>query len=824
MWWCWNHDAIDLFQRLDMELWREVGHNPVRLLGEIAQEHLEEAAGEEGFLAHMDQVLKEFDQYMRRKTWYQKSVGAAPGCVAYFAAEFGLTECLPLYSGGLAVLAGDHLKAASDLGLPVVGMGLLYREGYFQQYLNEAGWQQESYTDNDFHTMPLQPEEDAAGHPLTVEVGYPAGAVRARIWRVQVGRVALYLLDTDLEVNRPEDREITAHLYGGDIEMRIRQEILLGIGGIRALLALGRELTVCHMNEGHSAFLGLERIRLLMEQERLSFHEAREAVAVSNVFTTHTPVPAGIDIFPSDLMARFFEEYAHALGLSLGEFLALGQERPGSSQGFSMAVLALNLSRRCNAVSRLHGQVARRMWQGLWPGVPRDEVPIRPITNGVHFQSWISHDMARLFDRYLGPRWREQPGDLKIWQEIADIPEPELWRTHERRRERLIAFVRQRLKQQLQNRGAPLQEIALADEVLNPEALTIGFGRRFAAYKRAALLLRDPARLERLLCDPERPVQLILAGKAHPRDEAGKELIRQVVQLARQEHLRRHMVFIENYDLDVARTLVQGVDLWLNTPRRPHEACGTSGMKAQANGVLNLSTLDGWWAEAYELGLGWSIGSGEEYADQAYQDEVEFQALYEILEKEVVPLFYRREHGGVPREWVACMKAAMSRLCPRFNACRMVREYTELFYVPADQDWRSFTAEGAREAREVAAWKRHLRDHWGQIRVERLEDGRPDAVRVGQSIEIEAEVHLGAIAPEDVVLELYHGRLDPDGQLREGAPTAMGLEGSAVDGMHRYRGTLSARSSGLFGCRLRIRPRSRDSGEGWEPGLLYWDS
>jgi len=819
LWWCWNHEAIDLFRRLDHARWEEVEHNPVRLLGVIPQERLETAAADEGFLNQMRRVLESFDGYRERKVAPEFETQPI---VAYFAAEFGLTECMPLYSGGLAVLAGDHLKSASDLGLPLVGVGLLYGEGYFQQYLNEEGWQQEVYAENDFHTMPLGQERRRDGEPLMIEVTYPEGKVQAQVWSASVGRVSLYLLDTNLATNRPEDREITAHLYGGDMEMRIRQEILLGIGGVRTLDALGKRPAVCHMNEGHSAFQGLERIRLLMQEEGLSFTEAREAVAAASIFTTHTPVPAGIDVFPLGLVEKYLAAYARDLGLSWSEFATLGRDGSGGDEEFSMAVLALRLSRFHNGVSQLHGQVARRMWQNAWPGVPEDEVPIAAITNGVHFCSWISHDMADLFDRYLGPRWREAPGDQSVWVEVEDIPGEELWRTHERRRERTIAFVRQRLRRQLQQRGALSRDIALAAEVLNPEALTIGFGRRFAAYKRATLLLRDPERLERLLGSEERPVQLIIAGKAHPRDDEGKELIRQILQLTRQDRFRRRLVFVENYDLVVARYLVQGVDVWLNTPRRPNEASGTSGMKATANGALNVSTRDGWWDECYHIDIGWSIGRGEEYDDPAYQDEVESRALYEVLEKEVVPLFYRREADGLPRTWIARMKAAMIQLCPWVNASRMVQEYADRFYRPAGEQWQRFTRDGGARARAAAARKQHLRRHWDEIRVERMEARIPAQLQVGDRFEVVAEVRLGEIDPQEVVVELYHGRIGRRGKIADGQPVPMEWVKSTGKGTHRFRGRVTCRASGVHGHALRVRARSEEAAAEFEPGLFSW--
>ncbi|MEJ2738084.1 MAG: alpha-glucan family phosphorylase, partial [Anaerolineae bacterium] len=617
--WAWNHETIELFRRLDSDLWETTGHNPLLMLGTIDQGTLEAAASDEGFLAQLARIDLELEVYKDgASTWFQRAHGPVQApLVAYFSAEFGVTECLSIFAGGLGVLAGDHLKSASDLGVPLIGVGLLYQQGYFRQYLNEAGWQQEAYEDNDFHNLPLTLQRRPDGTPVTVEIPHPGRKVIAQVWRAQVGRVPLYLLDTNIPGNRPQDRDITDQLYGGDREMRIKQEMVLGIGGYRALEALGLEPTVYHMNEGHSAFLALERIRRLMETRGLPLADAREAASAGLVFTTHTPVKAGHDYFSPDLMNRYFADYARALGLSRQDFLALGRRNPANDgEEFCMTILALRLAAYSNGVSRLHGQVSRRMWQGLWPGVPEDEIPIGHVTNGVHFQSWISREMKELYDRYLGPRWREELADQTVWQQADHIAAEELWRTHERRRERLVAFCRRRLRDQLRRRGAPQAAIEAADEVLDPEALTIGFARRFATYKRATLLLSDRERLARILNDPDRPVQIIFAGKAHPRDDAGKELIRQIVELARQEAFRRRLVFLEDYDMAVARYLVQGVDVWLNTPLRLQEASGTSGMKATANGVLNLSVLDGWWDEAYRPEVGWAIGRKETYPDR----------------------------------------------------------------------------------------------------------------------------------------------------------------------------------------------------------------
>ncbi|HKZ83955.1 MAG TPA: alpha-glucan family phosphorylase [Anaerolineae bacterium] len=830
--WAWNHDAIELFRRLDSDLWETTGHNPVRMLGTIDQAKLEAAAADEGFLAHLVRVSQDFGAYLgHASTWFAKTHGQFEGpLVAYFSAEFGVTECLSIFAGGLGLLAGDHLKSASDLGVPLVGVGLLYQQGYLRQRLNEAGWQQEMYADNDFYTLPLTLERTPDSRALTVEVAYPGRTVTAQIWRAQVGRIALYLLDTNIPINRSEDRDITDQLYGGDLEMRLKQEMMLGIGGFRVLQALGMQPLVYHMNEGHAAFLALEHVRHLIESGGLSFDEARAAATASLIFTTHTPVPAGHDHFSSELMDRYLGAYARSLGLSRHDFLALGRQNPADeSSTFSMTVLALRMSAYSNGVSRLHGQVSRQMMQAIWPGVPVDEIPIGHVANGVHFRSWISHEMDQLYDRYLGPRWTEEPADRAVWQRVERIPAEELWRTHERRRERLMAFARRRLRAQLQQRNAPPSELEAADEVLNPEALTIGFARRFATYKRATLLLRDPERLARILNDLQRPVQIIFAGKAHPRDTEGKELIKQVVSLARQEPFRRRLIFLEDYDIAVARYLVQGADVWLNTPRRPMEASGTSGMKAMANGALNLSVLDGWWDEAWNISdpnsipIGWAIGGRETYSDSAYQDQVEAEALYDLLEHDVVPTFYERGADGLPRRWIARMKASIGTLSPFFNTHRMVQEYTERFYLPAAASYRRLTADGTAGAKALASWKARVRQEWPQVRIEAIEAGLPAELQVGGEIRVQARVHLGALTPDDVRVELYAGRVDADGELADTEATPMQLVGPDGQGVFRFKtGHIPCRRSGLHGYTLRVLPSHPDLTTSFQPGLIAW--
>jgi starch phosphorylase len=823
--WAWDHATIELFRRLDSDLWETTGHNPVLMLGTIDQARLEEAAKDEGFLAHLAGVCQSFDDYLAgQNTWFRRSHGPADGpLVAYFSAEFGLTECLSIFAGGLGVLAGDHLKSASDLGVPFVGVGLLYQQGYFQQYLNEAGWQQEAYANNDFHNLPLRLERQPDGTPCTISVPYPGRQVGAQIWRAQVGRVPLYLLDTNVAANSADDRCITYQLYSGDLEMRIKQEIMLSLGGYRALETLGLHPTVYHMNEGHSAFLSLERVRRLMETSGLSFAEAREAASAGLVFTTHTPVPAGQDYFPPDLMERYFTDYARSLGLSRYDFLALGRQNPNNdSEPFCMTILALRLAAHSNGVSRLHGQVSRRMWQGIWPGVPEDEIPIGHVTNGVHFSSWISLEMKQLYDRYLGPRWREEPADETVWQRAGGISAEELWRTHERRRERMVAFARRRLRSQLVRRGASQAEMEIADEVLNPEALTIGFARRFATYKRATLLLRDPDRLARILNNPDRPVQIIYAGKAHPRDDPGKELIRRIAVLARQEQFRHRVVFLEDYDMAVARYLVQGCDVWLNTPLRPREACGTSGMKAAANGVLNLSTLDGWWEEAYLPEVGWAIGRGETYDDPDYQDQVEAEALYDLLERDVVPTFYERGADGLPRRWIARMKASIGNLCHYFNTHRMVGEYTKRFYLPAASRYQQLTADGMARAKALAAWKARVQASWPQVRVETVETATFTELKAGDEVQVQARVRLGALTPDDVTVELWLGRVNDRGEIVAAEATPMPPVGPAGDGSWHFAASIVPYQSGLHGYTVRVLPRHPDLTTPFVPGLIVW--
>ncbi|MBN1876179.1 MAG: alpha-glucan family phosphorylase [Anaerolineae bacterium] len=827
--WAWKHDTIELFRRLDSELWEQTNHNPVLMLGTIDQERLEAAAQDVGFMAHMERVNTYLDEYVQDKSsaWFPRTYGKTQDpLIAYFSFEFGITECLTIFAGGLGILSGDHIKSASDLGIPLVGIGLLYQQGYFRQYLNQAGWQQEAYEDNHFDNLPLTLMRKPDDTPLTIQVELPPGRViTAQVWRANVGRIALYLLDTNIPQNtRPEDRDITDQLYGGDQDMRIRQEILLGIGGYKTLEALKLEPTVYHMNEGHSAFLSLQRIHCLMEKHNLTFAEAREAASAGLVFTSHTPVPAGHDRFPPQLMKYYFTDYvANKLMIPWDDFMALGRQNPYDyNEPFCMTILAMRLAAYTNGVSKLHGEVTRDMWQGMWPGVPQEELPITHVTNGVHILSFISRDMKVLYDRYLGPRWREEPGDPTVWQQAKDIASEELWRTHERRRERLVSFVRRRLREQLVQRGMLQSDIQAADEVLDPDALTIGFARRFATYKRATLILRDVERLAHILNDPERPVQIIFAGKSHPHDNPGKALIQQIVNLARDERFRHRLVFLEDYDMTVARYMVQGVDVWLNNPRRPREASGTSGMKAAANGVLNLSILDGWWDEAYTPEVGWAIGRGEIYDDPNYQDQVEAEALYDLLEREVVPMFYERGWDRVPRHWVGRMKANIGSICHFFNTNRMVAEYTQHFYMPAMQRYAALTSNDMACARSLADWKLRIHNNWNQVRIDRVSGNLPSGIKVNDEFTTHALVYLGTLTPEDVTVELYVGLVNPSSELVEGTAIPMQMVKHIENGSYLFEASSQCAMSGLHGYTVRILPHHADLVTSLLPGFIKW--
>ncbi len=683
LWWSWHQDARDLFKMLDYPLWRSTGHNPARMLLEASPERIREMARDPLFLRQYDTVILAFDRDVENgHLWFQETYPDFPDRpIAYFSAEFGLHQSIPVYSGGLGVLAGDHAKEASDLGLPMVGVGFLYSQGYFTQRIPSHGWQEAIYTPLDLEQTPIHPCLDAGGQQLRIRVQLATQEVQVALWEVRVGKTWLCMMDTDVPENAPWDRTLAARLYGGDQEMRISQEVVLGIGGVRAVRALGLDPVVWHVNEGHCAFMVLERTRELVEQG-MSFDEAAAAVQATTIFTTHTPVPAGHDAFSLSMVEKYFGHYWESLGLTREQFLGLGQFEGPWGPEFNMTALALRFSRYRNGVSRLHGEVSRRMWHVLWPDRPEEEVPITHVTNGVHLPSWLYGSLGRLFEKHLGHNWWERHDDLDLWERLDEVPDEELWAIHQDQKRKMMGFIRERARRRRISGQMDPDQVLAAGALLDPEALTIGFARRFAIYKRATLLFHDLERLKRIIHDPYRPVQFIFAGKAHPSDEAGKHLIQQVYNLAKDPAMGGRIAFIENYDMHIARYLVQGVDVWLNTPRKPHEASGTSGQKAAINGVPNLSVLDGWWVEGYNGANGWAIEPLEE-GDEAAQDAHDAEILYRLLEEEVVPLFYKPDSDGVPRGWIRVMKEAIRTAAPTFCTRRMVKEYTELFYIPA---------------------------------------------------------------------------------------------------------------------------------------------
>jgi starch phosphorylase len=798
--WAWEPAIRTLFRRLDPSLWKESGYNPVVMLGRVAQSTLERAALDPRYLGQYQLACQRYDAHMK-----PPAPDAGGKLVAYFSAEYGLTECMPVYSGGLGVLSGDHMKSSSDVDLPLVGVALLYQLGYFRQYLNADGWQQERYLENDFYSLPIQPAAGPDGEQLTVEVQLPGGPVAIRIWTMDAGRIKMLFLDTNSPANaRAEDRGITSQLYGGDNDTRIRQEIVLGIGGMRALEKLGYKPTVFHMNEGHSAFLAIERIRLFIERQGLSFEEALEATRVNNVFTTHTPVPAGIDLFDPGLVYHYFNQYCNAGSIDFDRFMALGRRNAGDGgEPLSMAILALNTSAYRNAVSRLHRDISQELWHSLWPTLPVWETPITSVTNGVHMPSWVNGDLADLYDQYLEPDWRNRWNDLDMWKLIRDIPDEELLEVHRRRKRRLITFIRDRQTASASRRKAAAAEMRHSAEVLDPHALTIGFARRFATYKRATLLFRDVERLKKILCNRERPVQIIIAGKAHPRDQPGKAFIREIVQLSRDPELWKHIVFVEDYDMKVARELVQGVDLWLNNPRRGEEACGTSGMKAAMNGVLNLSVLDGWFDEAYEISGGWAIGDRENYSED--QDGIHASNIYYLLESEIVPLFYARSEGGLSSEWARRMKDCMVNLTPRFDARRMVHEYTEMLYNPAHRNWVTMAGGGYEEARQRAQWNARVREIWPHVNFVEMGPAPTGPVMSGRSVPVRAAIRLGGLKLQDVRVECVIGRIGTSGGLEE--TEVVVLPGRAMEGdVAIFESEVVPAQTGRLGYAVRVSP------------------
>ncbi|WP_141577710.1 alpha-glucan family phosphorylase [Actinomadura sp. WMMA1423] len=808
--WSWHHETLDLFRDVDPALWKAVHHDPVRLLGEVAPERLARLAEDRRFLRRLQDTAEDLHDYLTAPRWYQSRSGDSPTGIAYFSPEYGITAALPQYSGGLGILAGDHLKTASDLGVPIVGVGLLYRHGYFSQSLSPDGWQLERYPPIDPNGLPLTLLRERDGTPVRVVIGLPkGGGLHAQVWVARVGRVPQLLLDSDVEENDQAARDVTDRLYGGGGDHRLLQEMLLGIGGVRAIRAYCRITghpapEVFHTNEGHAGFLGLERIRELAKEEGLGFDEALEAVRAGTVFTTHTPVPAGIDRFPLDLIARYFGGSNEEEQVPVERILALGAEDyPGGDRTvFNMAVMGMRLAQRVNGVSRLHGEVSREMFGGLWGGFDTAEVPIGSITNGVHAGTWVAREVLEFTARELPAVMESGRG----WEAVRDVPEPEVWRMRNLLRRRLVTDARRRLRESWRQRGASEAETSWIDDALDPDVLTIGFARRVPSYKRLTLMMSDPDRLRSILLDPDRPVQIVIAGKAHPADEGGKRLIQEIVRFTGAEDVRHRIVFLPDYDMALGQLMVQGCDVWMNNPLRPLEACGTSGMKAALNGGLNLSIRDGWWDEWYDGQNGWAIPSADGLASPDRRDELEAAALYELIEDHVSVTFYDRDSAGLPRRWLEMVKHTIATVGPKVLASRMLRDYVDELYTPAAVSERSMVADKFAGARELAAWKRQVRGAWPRVAVEHVESKGEDSPQVGARLAVRVVVDLGGLAPEDVAVEVAYGRVDDADALVEPSYLELADGGPAENGRRRYTGEVPLGRSGAFGYSVRVVP------------------
>ena len=822
LWWCWNPEAIELFHRINSVQWEKIGKNPVAFLSCISQRRFDELSKDESFLGHLNRVKAKFERMFSYVSQIKELNLGPKETIAYFSMEFGLHESLPFFAGGLGVLAGDHLKAASGLGIPLTGIGLLFHEGYFRQFLDHNGWQQETYPLNDVFDLPVQKVKDSAGYDIMIDIPGPAGLIRACVWQLRVGKIKLLLLDTNLPGNPKAIRDITSRLYDSDGERRAAQEVLLGIGGVKVLTAMDLFPTICHMNEGHCSFAGLERISIIMDKYHLDFQSAFQVCKRTSVFTTHTPVAAGHDEFPKALVRSYIKPYAEKFATSEEELLSWGEPHGSKDTGkFSMFIFGVRFSGFINGVSRLHGQVARTMWQSLWPRRHVEEIPISHITNGVHICSYLSRHKNALFERYISSDWANRISDPALISRIDNIEDADLWHVHELDRSNLIRKCRELLLVQYERRNAPRNVLDEAVSVLDHRVLTICFARRFAAYKRAALLLKDPQRLIRLLSDDEKPVQIIFAGKAHPNDTEGKEIIKRIVEFARIQGIRHRVAFIENYDINIARYMVQGCDVWLNTPRRPNEACGTSGMKASANGGLNLSILDGWWCEGYRDTRGWSIGNGDDYDDYQYQDEVESQALYNVLENEVIPKYYDRKRGNPPEKWIKMMKEAMKMAIMDYSSDRMVREYSARYYVPASRNFSQLTADSAQKAKELALVQSRLIALWGGIRLSPPKLATESEFTVGDTFRITIQIILGELSPEEVEVQIYHGKIRSSDYVEGSRAETMWLQETVSEGTHIYACTITCADSGRFGYTARVIPKG-DEALSHTPGLITW--
>lgn len=817
LWFSWHPQAQDLFRKVDIHLWEEVYHNPVKFLLYVDIKKLDAASQNPEYLAMYDQVVQDLDLYMKKKTWYQEHYPqASDKLIAYFSAEFGLHESVPVYSGGLGLLAGDHCKSASDLGIPLIGVGMLYKQGYFFQKMNAEGRQEDHYSLMDFNQMPITPAVHKNGGDVIIPVEFPGRIVYVKVWQLQVGRIMIYFLDADVPQNNTEDRLLTSRLYGGDRATRISQEIILGIGGVRALRELGIAPNTWHINEGHAAFTIIERTRELI-RDGISFPVACEVVRSNTIFTTHTPVPAGHDVFDPQMVDQYFGHLYDKIGIDRNSFMSLGWDH--DRQGFNMTKLALKHSCYTNGVSKLHTQVSKQMFSQMYNHIPLDEVPISSITNGVHTETWVAPEMRHLFEKYLGQNWNEHIVDQTQWQQVHNIPDQELWETHQLLKTRMIKFVQNNLRNRMERNFRPAKLIEESIGQLDKDVFIIGFARRFATYKRANLLLQDKVRLARILNNPEMPVRIIFAGKAHPADSPGQQLIKQICDLEKDPQFRGKILFAENYDINMSRHLLQGVDMWLNTPRRPLEASGTSGQKAAVNGVINCSTLDGWWPEFYTGKNGFTVGSDKEYPNDDIHDSHDARSLFNLLEHVILPCYYHK-NNGLPVEWIKLMKESLATTPWQFSSERMVQEYCTEFYLSASQREKNFTEDKYKLATQIQNYKQSLSDNWHHIHFKSIRVKYPQSLRAGDKFFIESEIFLGQFKPQDVSVEVVYGQVK-DQSLDDITLIPMTLNQNTGIGFYKYTSNVSL-VPGASGYALRIRPNNEHFTHPFELPLIKW--
>ena len=824
LWWSWNTEYLRLFEVMDPDLWEVSEKNPVKFLKMISQEKVEQSINDQEFLKKYDQVVVNYESYMNSKcTWFTKNYpNNQNDVIAYFSAEYGLDEIVPIYSGGLGILSGDHLKSASDLGLPFVAVGLLYKNGYFNQRINSRGEQCSEYHNIDLYNLPILPVKDNVGDDVIIDIPLCGKTLYLKLWQINVGRIKLYLLDSDIEQNPEDFRGITLRLYGGDKEMRIRQEIVLGMAGVKALKTLNYNPAVYHMNEGHSSFLTLELINNIMQERQISFEMAKEIATVKTVFTTHTPVPAGNDIFDIDLVEKYFDGYWDKLGITKEEFLKLGMAGNELEHGFNMGVLALKIAGKKNGVSKLHGEVSRELFAEVWPNIAEDESPITHVTNGIHTCTWLAPNLKELFNEYLPPYWQDNIQVDSTWEKIDNIPDEKLWAAHVERKEKLIRLIKENVTKRYVNSGIGYDQISEVVNKLNPNALTIGFARRFATYKRATLLFKDIARLTQILNDEKRPVQIIFAGKAHPADKGGQDLIKYIHEISLMPQFKGKIFVLENYNIGISRYLISGVDVWLNNPRRPMEASGTSGEKASVNGVVNFSVLDGWWCEGYTGTNGWTIGTNAQYDSYEEQDKADSNSLYHTLENKIIPAYYNQDKAGISKEWLTYMKNSIKTTGGKYSTARMVSDYVNELYMPLCNLKKQYFDE-LQNVAEFTEWKKQIKNNWSKIKL--VQDRNVDNAKLvaGTQITVTCDVYLPNIKEENTDVQVYFGQFLNNGTVRNVYTVTMNkIAENKEENKYTYEATLDLKSGGNYGYTFRAMPKHKMLLDSENLDLVKW--